>query len=90
MKHYVGTKYINAKPMSRGDYNTLRGWQVPADEDPADEGYLVEYTDGGKPNHPDFAGYISWSPKDVFERAYKEVEPQEKYLSHIEGAGPVS
>lgn len=72
MKLYTGTKQVHAKPMNRQDYNTLRGWDVPADENPADEGYLVEYVDGGKSNHPDFQGYISWSPKDVFERAYKE------------------
>lgn len=73
MKIYTGTKTINATPMLRGEYNVLRGWVLPADEDGADEGYLVEYTDGGKANHPDFAGYISWSPKDVFERAYHPV-----------------
>lgn len=33
-------------------------------------GYMVEYLDGGEPNHPNHKGYISWSPKDVFERAY--------------------
>lgn len=71
MKPYIGTKRVNAKPMNRADYNALRGWEVPADEDPADDGYLVEYLDGGKANHPEFKGYISWSPKDVFERAYK-------------------
>lgn len=71
MKQYTGTKIINAKPMNRKDYNDLRGWEVPADENPNDDGYLVEYMDGGKPNHSDFKGYISWSPKDVFERAYK-------------------
>ena len=71
MNRYIGTKTINAKPMSRQAYNNLRGWVVPADEDPADDGYLVEYIDGGQANHPDFDGYISWSPKDVFERAYR-------------------
>lgn len=25
MKTYIGTKIINAKPMTRGDYNVLRG-----------------------------------------------------------------
>ena len=39
-----------------------------------DEGYLVEYTDGGKANTPQYDGYVSWSPKDVFERAYKPIE----------------
>ena len=71
MNRYIGTKTINAKPMSRHAYNDLRGWVVPADENPADDGYLVEYIDGGQANHPDFEGYISWSPKDVFERSYR-------------------
>lgn len=70
MKQYIGVKLINAKPMTRADYNTLRSWQLPADENGADEGYLVEYIDGGKANHKDFQGYISWSPKDVFDQAY--------------------
>ena len=72
-KLYEGTKRLHARPMSRGDYNAYRGWQAPADEDPTDEGYLVEYVDGGKPNDPRHVGYISWSPKDVFERSYKHV-----------------
>ena len=72
-KLYEGTKRLTAQPMTRGEYNTYRGWEVPADENPADAGYLVEYLDGGKSNHPAHAGYISWSPVDVFERAYKLV-----------------
>ena len=72
MKTYIGTKIINAKPMTRGDYNAFRGWTVPADENPADEGYLVEYTDGGKGNTNLYAGYVSWSPKEQFEKAYRE------------------
>lgn len=71
MKKYIGTKIINAKPMTRGDYNNFRGWELPADEDGSDEGYLVEYTDGGKANTTEYRGYVSWSPKDVFERSYK-------------------
>lgn len=73
MKHYIGTKQVSAKPMSRADYNTLRGWELPADENGNDDGYLVEYHDGGQANHHDFKGYISWSPKDVFNRSYREV-----------------
>lgn len=61
MKQYIGTKIIKAKPMSRGEYNIYRGWTIPVDEDPADEGYLVKYSDD----------YVSWSPKDVFEEAYR-------------------
>jgi hypothetical protein len=60
MEEYVGTKVITAKPMDREDYNTFRGWTIPDDENPSDPGYLVQYEDG----------YISWSPKDVFEQSY--------------------
>ena len=71
METYLGVKLIQARPMRRGEYNTYRGWVVPADENPDDEGFLVEYTDGGKSNHPGHTGYISWSPADVFRRAYR-------------------
>jgi Protein of unknown function (DUF2829) len=71
MKRYIGTKVINAKPMTRLEYNVFRGWELPADENGADEGYLVEYVDGGKANTAEYAGYVSWSPKDVFDKAYK-------------------
>jgi len=64
MKIYIGTKRISAEPMTRGRYNEFRGWQIPADENPNDEGYLVEYDNG----------YKSWSPKDVFEAAYCSVD----------------
>lgn len=67
---YTGIKEVKAFPMTREDYNTPRGWTVPEDENPNDEGYLVEYLDGGEANHPQFQGYISWSPKEVFENAY--------------------
>jgi len=74
MKRYIGTKLINAKPMTRQAYNDLRGWTLPADENGADEGYLVEYVDGGKGNTDHYAGYVSWSPADVFDRAYRPCE----------------
>lgn len=61
MKKYIGTKTLHAKPMTRGEYNAYRGWTIPANENPADEGYLVKYYDG----------YESWSPKAVFEEAYR-------------------
>lgn len=72
MKTFIGTKIIQATPMTRGHYNAYRGWDLPANENGADAGYLVEYTDGGKPNHPGHEGYISWSPKAQFENAYRE------------------
>lgn len=74
MKQYLGTKLINAVAMTRLEYNQLRGWTLPADEEGDDEGYLVEYKDGGKPNHPDFEGYVSWSPKEQFDKAYRPTD----------------
>ena len=73
MKTYIGTKIIRATSMNRQAYNDLRGWKVPDDENPHDEGYLVEYMDGGTPNMPGFDGYVSWSPKAQFEAAYVEM-----------------
>jgi len=73
MKEFQCHKRVLAQPMTRGDYNKLRGWEVPSDENPLDEGYLVEYLDSPNGNHSDFAGYISWSPKSVFDAGYTEV-----------------
>lgn len=68
---YFGFKIVKGTPMTRLAYNELRCWTVPVNENPDDEGYLVEYLDGGKANVPGFEGYVSWSPKEVFENAYK-------------------
>ena len=70
MKQYIGTKEVKATPMNRGDYNALRGWQVPENENPADDGYLVVYPNG-ESNVDGFDGYVSWSPKKQFEEAYQ-------------------
>jgi hypothetical protein len=69
MKHYIGVKRVQARPMNLGDYNKYRGWQIPDNEDPNKDGYLVEYENQGDSNHPDHVGYISWCPKEVFEDA---------------------
>ena len=71
MTTYIGTKLIRAQAMTRAEYNAYRGWTLPADENGEDSGYLVEYLDGGQSNHPNHVGYISWSPADVFDRAYR-------------------
>ena len=70
MQRYIGTKVIDARPMTRAEYNEYRGWQLPADENGADAGMLVEYADGGQANDARHQGYISWSPMEVFHRAY--------------------
>ncbi|MHA3112892.1 hypothetical protein [Acinetobacter sp. ANC 4193] len=71
---YVGTKELLAMPMTRGDWCKYNGWQLPPNENGNDDGYMVQYLDGGKPNHPNHPFYISWSPKDVFERTYHAVD----------------
>lgn len=71
---YYGTKKLKAVRMTRAEYNTYRQWDLPEDENGADEGYLVEYLDGGKPNVEGKAGYISWSPKEQFENAYQPID----------------
>jgi hypothetical protein len=64
MSKYLGVKVIEAEPMNLGDYNNLRGWTIPENEDPATEGYMVQYD----------SGYKSWSPKAIFESAYLPLE----------------
>lgn len=72
MKQYIGTKVVNAMPMTILDFNELLGHTYPEHEKNCD-GYLVEYPDS-KPNTEYYAGYISWSPKEQFEAAYTETE----------------
>jgi len=71
MQEYIGTKLVNGIPMTRLEYNNFRKWALPEDENGADEGYLVEYLDGGEPNTTQYEGYVSWSPKVQFENAYR-------------------
>ena len=60
MKTYIGTKIIQAEPAFRIDGKIYpESGPVPRSMN-REEGYRVQYPDG----------YESWSPKDVFERAY--------------------
>lgn len=64
MKTYIGTKIIEAVPAIRKGVRVYEeGQPTPKSMDPVEEGYKVRYPDG----------YESWSPKDVFERAYLPV-----------------
>ena len=62
MKQYIGAKIIKAEPAYRVDGKVF----VKANIVPSD----VHIEDGYKVVYPD--GYESWSPKDVFEAAYRE------------------
>lgn len=61
MKTYIGTKIVGAEPAFRLDGKRVQAIDRSMPIDAAvEEGYRVIYPDG----------YESWSPKDVFERAY--------------------
>ena len=72
MEKYLGVKLIEAEPMNLGDYNKFKGWDISKDEDPKKEGYKVKYSDS----------YISWSPKEEFEKSYKTYD--DKYSATID------
>ena len=64
MLKYIRCHIVKAKPMTRGDYNKYRGWELPANENAADEGYYIVYPDG----------YESWCPKAQFEAAGRLID----------------
>lgn len=65
MQKYIGTKIIEAVPAIRkGGKVYEEGWPIPKSMDPTEKGYKVRYPDG----------YESWSPKDVFEEAYRPID----------------
>ena len=64
MKKYIGTKQIEAEPMTMGEAyrrGLLHAGRVPSESEKSKAGYYVKYDNG----------YESWSPADVFEKAYK-------------------
>ncbi|HUU86927.1 MAG TPA: hypothetical protein VMX17_04150 [Candidatus Glassbacteria bacterium] len=67
MQPFIGTKVILAIPMSEKTFRELKGQGWGEQED--SEGYMVQYA--GKDN------YQSWSPKSVFEEAYRKVSSEE-------------
>ena len=74
MKLYKCHKEVTATPMNRLEYNKYRNWELPEEENGADEGYLFQYIHSDTFNHRDHKGYISWSPKQEFDAGYTEVK----------------
>lgn len=66
MKNFIGVKMIVAMAMVMSDAIADHGYRPNGDQpyNDADDGYLVEYE----------GGYKSWSPKDVFEAAYRPTD----------------
>lgn len=71
MALFIATRTVQAKQMNRQEYNDLRGWEVPSNENPADDGYLVVNAGVSERNVEGFDGYVSWLPKLAFEEQYK-------------------
>lgn len=67
---YRSHKSVHATPMTRGEYNTRRRWQLPHYEDASEPGYLVIYNMGT------CREYASWSPDDIFEEGYSKLQEQ--------------
>ena len=64
MKKYIGTKQIEAEPMTLGAAfieGFLQRDRIPSEEEKSQPGYHVKYKDG----------YESWLPAEPFEEAFK-------------------
>ena len=64
MKKYIGTKQIEAEPMTMGEAyerGFLQKRKEIREEEKGNAGYHVKYPDG----------YESWSPAEPFEKAYR-------------------
>ena len=64
MRKYIGTKQVEAEPMTMGVAfveGFLQRDKIPSEEEKSKAGYHVKYKDG----------YESWSPAEPFEHAYK-------------------
>ncbi len=72
MKNYIGVKIVKAMPGTMAEAQAMKCgcpvdvqkkiFQQSGTKD--QEGCIVKYPDG----------YISWSPKDVFEKAYRSLD----------------
>ena len=82
MRTYIGTKVIKAKPATMAEAQAVKSGISVEDSKRMfrnsgtkdQEGYAVEYEDG----------YISWSPKKTFEKAYRAVDEGMPFGSAIE------
>ena len=58
---YLGVKIVDARPLTRDQFEALHGRNVGGDIH--GDGYEVEYENG----------YKAWSPKEIFDAAYRPV-----------------
>ncbi len=75
MKKYIGAKIIKARLANLAEYKKAKFTNPIINEDDKDVlGYIVLYPGIGENEE----SYISWSPKEVFETAYREIHPKEE------------
>ena len=67
LKNYIGCKLIQAMPMTNKEFCELKQRPHPQESDFL-EGYYVKYPDG----------YESWTPKEIFEKFYFQIENENK------------
>lgn len=79
MKKYIGAKIVGAEKATLNEYRIKKFGKDKAvinEEGNKIEGYIVYYPGIGE----DKDLYISWSPKDVFEKRYTEIDEEEVKL----------
>ena len=65
LKCFIGCKIVKAIEMRKADFEEITGRKIDSWES---HGYKVVYPDG----------YVSWSPKSVFESSYRLVNEDEQ------------
>lgn len=76
MKQFTGTKTVKACPMTLGEAEKVLNRHIDissVENRDLTPGYLIEYGEDGD-------NYRSWSPQDVFERAYR---PSDTFLERM-------
>lgn len=79
MKNYIGVKIVKAMPGTLAEAQAMKCKCSPEITEKIfkqsgkkeEEGYIVKYPDG----------HISWSPKEVFESTYRELDCKDFILS---------
>ena len=74
MKQFNAVKKVIAKPMTRQEYNDLRGWNVSTSAKD-EEGYLIVDPEI-EANTLSYHGEVSWVSKENFERHYYKSNDQ--------------
>lgn len=73
MNYVISTRLMQSEEMTRGEYNTFRGWTIPENENPHDKGYKVV----------DNTGHVSWIPLEQYERNFLRVDENKKLPSGV-------